>query len=705
MISNNNDSSNSNSAMAVSLTGATTTDATKMVFSIQPAAAAVSGTPTASCSHNHNHSHGHSHGHSHHNKSPSLSSSPRPIVSLNVPMSELVTQYADEPQQLFNILLYMVKMAHFALFQELVEQLPVGSNKTNNILQSRDAQGHSLLHWAAKRSDDVQFVEYLLKAYSSSSATTITTKMSTLVDEETGMTPLHWACTESNNLVVLDHLLQHEPSAIDIKDKTGCTPLLIAAQHGQVETCAFLLQRGAHRQAQDSSRDTAMHWAAYKGSLMVLGLLSFHDDSSNSSASGLCLPDMYGQTPLHLAALRGHSSVCRYIINQVLTHKPTPATKRQVKELLFLQDKNGRTAHALAVHKQKMSVAVLLKERMDWLTLTPKQQVQTSIQRNLRQLCSKQAWATWMGYSNGEGGDLVDEESPLFPFYYVQSHMVANPIFYYMVLCPLWNPGAGVMWDKMGLHIFMFLLFIATCHVFYKTYHINPGHLKDHPDMLAYWRRQYEQTLESLAKTTDTSQHKSLCHTCHIVRPPRSKHDRYTHGCVLLFDHHCPFVGATVGLYNYKYFFLFLCGMTLYLFLLMVELIMYYRRSTHMSMTTLVIGIFLGAHGLASGAMLVYHTQLTFMNLTTNEHLNLQRYEYFWEYRQDGSRRFHNPWNKGWLLNYLDRWEPSESSYMLQPIQPPRHIMSNLEMSNLLDHVDSPERSIRPSFDNDHHVV
>jgi ankyrin repeat protein len=150
------------------------------------------------------------------------------------------------------------------------------------------------------------------------------------------MTPLHWACTEAS-IPHVALLLAKGGADIEAKDASGCTPLLIAAQYGQVEVVAFLLQKGAHLLAVDKSGDTALHWAAYKGSIPVCGLLGYYDN-----ALTFAMTDHYGQTPLHLAALRGHTSVVRYILRQL---------GRKAPDVLFLKDKNGRTPLDLAIHK------------------------------------------------------------------------------------------------------------------------------------------------------------------------------------------------------------------------------------------------------------------------------------------------------------------------------------------------------------------
>jgi hypothetical protein len=127
--------------------------------------------------------------------------------------------------------------------------------------------------------------------------------------------------------------------------------------------------------------------------------------------------------------------------------------------------------------------------------------------------------------------------------------------------------------------------------------------------------------------------------------------------CVLLFDHHCPFVGNTVGLYNYKWFYLTLFFTTYCCISFTITMSIYLHR--RFSWSFCLFGIYLSLVVLFSGGMLIYHTQLMLVNLTTNEHINVSRYKYL----QSESGAYSNPFFKGWLNNAVDRFFPSVSSY------------------------------------------
>ena len=549
--------------------------------------------------------------------------------------------------------------------------------------------------------------------------------------DQTRMTPLHWACTQENGLSIIKVLLdatvtastakmnttattntgmnsnRHNsfpttttpttiPSILEIRDGTGCTPCLIASQHGRVETVAYLIQRGANIYAVDTARDSMIHWAAYKGSEQVLGLISYYCPDQQ-----FYTPDAYGQTPLHLASLRGHVSVVRYILHHLLQQplqqqqqqghhghnalvnalqqqqqsmKQRMITVRAVRDLLALKDQNGRTPYDLAVHKNKPAVAAVLKSQM----LTLQRMLNPSVWEKVRQygsadtmkqLCWLRTWKTWLGLP--ELDDL--DESPRFPFYYVIGQVVCHFLFTFGIFIPVFDVSKGVLWDYVIMLMINVVLIGVSAYTLYKCHTTNPGRLDSTFTNLPYWRRMYEQTLDAFASSDESIAKQAaavpLCHTCHIARPPRSKHDRFSRSCILQFDHHCPFVGTTIGLYNYKWFFMFILSISIYFINFWIMLLVHYVRTSstdQKSLFTLLFGIYLGLHILFSGGMVIYHSQLIFANLTTNEHINLSRYDYLWDTSTSSRRIFANPWDKGCFSNMYDRFIlPGDQCYLV----------------------------------------
>lgn len=59
------------------------------------------------------------------------------------------------------------------------------------------------------------------------------------------------------------------------------------------------------------------------------------------------------------------------------------------------------------------------------------------------------------------------------------------------------------------------------------------------------------------------------CHSCRAPKPLRSKHCRTCDRCVAQFDHHCPWLGACIGLRNRVQFYLFVSALVLDLWALL----------------------------------------------------------------------------------------------------------------------------------------
>lgn len=158
----------------------------------------------------------------------------------------------------------------------------IENNKTtHSSLLNRSGEGHTLAHWAAKRGNDIRFMEYLSK---------ITDASLHLPSTDTvGVYPIHWAATEGSIPIVAlilkhsnstsgyattsssstHHHHHHHPQLqndvkidpndpINARDNSNCTPLLIAAQYGHGDLAAFLIKRGADPNAVDNSTDASL---------------------------------------------------------------------------------------------------------------------------------------------------------------------------------------------------------------------------------------------------------------------------------------------------------------------------------------------------------------------------------------------------------------------------------------------------------------
>jgi len=81
------------------------------------------------------------------------------------------------------------------------------------------------------------------------------------------------------------------------------------------------------------------------------------------------------------------------------------------------------------------------------------------------------------------------------------------------------------------------------------------------------------------------------CRTCHVWRPPRSKHCRTTDACVYMFDHYCPWMGNAIGERNYIPFYCFVSLVMIYAVMIFVQVIMTMGKMTKSEQTYVWIGL------------------------------------------------------------------------------------------------------------------
>lgn len=170
---------------------------------------------------------------------------------------------------------------------------------TESLLNWQDYEGRTPLHFAV--ADGNEAVVEVLTSYEGCSVTAY---------DNLFRTPLHWAALLGHAKIV-HLLLERNKSGMIPSDSQGATPLHYGAQSNYADTVAVFLKHHSVRDEPDLEGRTAFMWAAGKGSNDVIKImLDLKKDID------INMTDKYGGTALHAAALSGHVSTVRLLLEQ-----------------------------------------------------------------------------------------------------------------------------------------------------------------------------------------------------------------------------------------------------------------------------------------------------------------------------------------------------------------------------------------------------
>eukprot|EP00210_Caulerpa_lentillifera_P009180 g8752.t1 len=146
--------------------------------------------------------------------------------------------------------------------------------------------------------------------------------------------------------------------------------------------------------------------------------------------------------------------------------------------------------------------------------------------------------------------------------------------------------------------------------------------------------------------------------TCHFYQPPRAHHCSVNDNCIEKFDHHCPWVGTTIGLRNYRFFLSFIFTASL-LCLYVIATGIAAIKLAHDDLETddskvaeaieevpaaVAVSIYCILGFLFVGGLSIFHIYLVSTNQTT--------YENF----RSTYNRSENPYNQGCFRNCWSVW-------------------------------------------------
>ncbi|RMZ52914.1 hypothetical protein APUTEX25_001033 [Auxenochlorella protothecoides] len=246
-------------------------------------------------------------------------------------------------------------------------------------------------------------------------------------------------------------------------------------------------------------------------------------------------------------------------------------------------------------------------------------------------------------------------------------------------LAPAWRQGGLIMRALVGITGAVFLAMVALLlWAYLATFAANPGLVP--PGWQPFELDEQEQQVgsadlqaladdftELIRDSEDPVQWHLLrprfCKKCAAWKPPRAHHCRMTQRCVLKMDHWCVWVLNCVGLFNYKFFVLFLgytdvaCWISV---ILLLGPTLRQFRGTAGPLSTLLLAftafVFAAAFSLALLAFLIMHLRLIARNQTTIEAFEKAPVKPW-------------PYDQGWRRNFLEVFG-RQRQYWLLPLHP-----------------------------------
>lgn len=317
------------------------------------------------------------------------------------------------------------------------------------------------------------------------------------------MFPIHWAASDGR--IGAARFFLEKSQDINVQDANGCTPVIVAAQHNHIACVVFLVQNGADLSILDNNGDSALHWAAYKGHVELIGYLTYVLKHKIESE------DAFGQTPLHLAALQGHLAAVEYLVLDC----HADSSKK---------DRNGQTPVDLAVKKIHQKIEYFLRR------VTAR-----SFSEFFFALLSKRSHKMMGMFLMGSN----EKELSNWPWRIVfGSNFLGSIITVGFIM----NEHLS---DLYVLHLMNTMIQSLWWFFFCMCLFRNPSFVRDD-------HKEYAEMLELIGKTEDENSLPSICHSCHVRRPLRSKHCKLQRRCVNKFDHFVSVCFHILRIFNYN---------------------------------------------------------------------------------------------------------------------------------------------------------
>jgi len=524
-----------------------------------------------------------------------------------------------------------------------------------------DGEGHSLLHWSALAGN----VEFVQKALAAGVPTDLRAK--------NGQTSLMWAVTKGRIDVV--RALLKGGADVRAKDSLGATAMILAVQYRQHSIILLLMCKVEPEKLladSDVKGCTPVHWASYKGDIATLRIFGYFE-------ADFTKVDNEGMTPLHRVVQSRQAD--RHVLELLLEKDVNP----------MVRDHEGRTCLTIAEENKDMHIAYVLKKMLqkngfktDEMARASPEAVVVGVKGDVKDIeAGESNTAATRRLKAKKENDFVNDLKGKAPQYMAPAFwLISVSLAMFQYLTDL----RSTAWEVAPLFSLAFELGVPlSLALFFYTCTSDPGKVpastagpKSNSGIAQLMHALDTAPIGSGEKMVDASGRRldfgRLCTTTFVLKGLRTKYCTQTGACVEEFDHFCGWLNCAIGKGNHRPFialaFVEASTQLCHLYLLVkVALHIITYESLGGWLSTLIVSypllcmmiVIQGFTGPGVTCLGVTQVRMIAVNMTTNEMMNCNRYEHFWEERTTGegmkSKTFVNPFHKGSVPNNcIDFW-------------------------------------------------
>jgi hypothetical protein len=455
-------------------------------------------------------------------------------------------------------------------------------------------------------------------------------------------------------------LLLDAKASLHTADSLGATPLIIAVQHKCHKSILLLLNRGKDEKGgldgasgilteSDNNGCTPAHWSAYKGDLPGLQLLNYFN-------ADLQAMDKLKMTPLHRAVCASQVGVVGFLVEHGAS--PTQCNAEGKSCLDIAEEQKDSRLQALLRRAAKSE-----KGRPG----SPSSRVVAADGSPTDLELAGQAGGDDAGRGKSrKPKEKLGDMQKLFPTFWLVCVSLATFQYLMDLRATSYNvaPIVSALFE-LGVPL--------SLAVFFWTALSDPGKIpartKGHSGVEELMHR-----LDGGAPDEQLPDVSRLCTTTWVVKDLRTKYCTQTEACVREFDHYCVWLNCAIGKGNHRQFILLAMveaatqACHIYLCFRMSYVLVEYQSFFNFVFGVVMEYPLLALMGFLQAltfpwilCLISQHLRGIAVNLTTNEMINMHRYDHFWVSKVHSSgrqsRQFVNPFNKGSVVaNFLDFW-------------------------------------------------